>query len=159
MNHESYMHMALQQAQQAALNDEVPVGAVLRLADGSLFQSHNAPIGLSDPSAHAEMQVIRAAAQHIGNYRLTGSTLYVTLEPCIMCAGVLLQARIQTLVYATAEPKTGAVESLHQLLHDPRLNHRIDIITPILAEKSANLLRSFFKERRKKNKHLRKLKP
>jgi len=152
MKHEVGMRQALLQAKQAALVQEVPVGAMLCLADGQQFVAHNAPIALADPSAHAEMQVIRAAAKAIGNYRLNGATLYVTLEPCIMCAGLLLQARIQTLVYAAPEPKTGAVASLHQLLNDPRLNHHIEVIPSVLAEESALLLRQFFKARRKQKK-------
>jgi len=155
MNHEQYMSLALQQAKQAAQRQEVPVGAVLVLADGTLFQAHNQPITQSDPSAHAEVQVIRNAAKHTHNYRLTGAVLYVTLEPCIMCAGLLLQARIQTLVYGAPEPKTGAVQSLYQLLNDPRLNHQVTIITPVLAEDSAQLLRDFFRERRKAKKELK----
>lgn len=151
-DHLFYMQEALLEAEKAALNAEVPVGAVLVLADGQVFKAHNAPIRLSDPSAHAEMLVIRAATKQLANYRLTGSTLYVTLEPCLMCAGLLLQTRIQTLVYATPEPKTGAVHSLYQVLSDARLNHQVEVITPLLATQSAHLLRGFFKDRRKKAK-------
>ncbi|MDQ6962303.1 MAG: tRNA adenosine(34) deaminase TadA [Mariprofundaceae bacterium] len=160
-DHSSYMQLALEEAKQAALAGEVPVGAVLVLEDGQVFKARNAPITLSDPSAHAEMLVIREATKHVGNYRLTGSTLYVSLEPCLMCAGLLLQARVQTLVYAAPEPKTGAVHSLYQVLDDTRLNHQVEVITPLLAEQSSSLLRCFFKERRakhKKDKLLRHLK-
>jgi len=148
MNDTHYMQLALQQAEIAAAQSEVPVGAVLLLADGQLIASHNAPIGEQDASAHAEMRVIRTACRQTGNYRLPGSTLYVTLEPCCMCAGAMLHARIDRLVYAADEPKTGAVHSLYQLLQDARLNHQIEVRRGLLAAQSSQLLRAFFRQRR-----------
>ena len=144
-----YMKKALQQAEIAAENSEVPVGSLLLLADGTELLSHNAPITLHDASAHAEMRVIRDACQHLINYRLTGSTLYVTLEPCTMCAGAIVHARIGRVVYGAAEPKTGAVESLYQILSDQRLNHQPELTAGVLAEQSGELLKRFFRKRRK----------
>ncbi|NWF35509.1 tRNA adenosine(34) deaminase TadA [Mariprofundus sp. KV] len=145
-----YMSIALQQAEIAAEMEEVPVGALLLLADGSEVASHNAPIDLHDASAHAEMRVIREACRLSENYRLAGSTLYVTLEPCLMCAGAIVHARIGRVVYGASDSKTGAVESLYQILSDKRLNHQPEITAGILAGESSELLKSFFKSRRKK---------
>jgi tRNA(adenine34) deaminase len=142
------MNMALQQAEIAAEKGEVPVGAVLVTEDGKVFASHNAPITLNDASAHAEMRVIRDACSAIGNYRLIGSTLYVTLEPCTMCAGAIVHARIARVVYGAADPKTGAVESLSKVLSDERLNHQPEITGGVLAEVCGDLLKRFFKARR-----------
>jgi len=145
-----YMNIALQQAVIAEQNGEVPVGAALLLADGSLHVAHNAPISLNDACAHAEMRVIRAACAASNNYRLPGSTLYVTLEPCCMCAGAMIHARIERLVFAASDTKTGAVTSLYQLLNDKRLNHQLEISSGVLAEESSRLLRDFFAKRRRK---------
>ncbi len=145
-----YMNMALQQAEIAAENGEVPVGALLITEDGQTFASHNAPITSNDASAHAEMRVIRMACEAVGNYRLGGSTLYVTLEPCSMCAGTIIHARIGRVVYGATDPKTGAVESLYQLLNDSRLNHQPEVTSGVLAEQSGDLLKSFFRARRKR---------
>jgi len=148
--HKDIAHMkeAIQQAEISEENCEVPVGAVLVLADGREFTAHNAPIMSSDASAHAEMRVIRMACDAIGNYRLPGSTLYVTLEPCLMCAGAIIHARIARLVYGAKDLKSGAVESLYQVLSDKRLNHQPEIIAGVLAEECGDLLRHFFKQRR-----------
>lgn len=143
-----YMNKALQQAEIAAENGEVPVGALLLLEDGREFTGSNAPIASSDASAHAEMQVIRQACKATDNYRLTGSTLYVTLEPCTMCAGAIIHARIKRVVYGAADIKTGAVESLFQILSDPRLNHQPEVTGGILADECGSLLKQFFKARR-----------
>lgn len=151
-SHESdkiYMNMALQQADIAAEKEEVPVGAVLVLPDGSFHAGHNAPISEHDASAHAEMRVIRAACQAIGNYRLGGSTLYVTLEPCVMCAGAIIHARIARVVYGAADPKTGAVESLYRILDDTRLNHRPQVSGGLMAEDCGRTLKAFFQRRRR----------
>ncbi|MDX8392049.1 MAG: tRNA adenosine(34) deaminase TadA [Mariprofundaceae bacterium] len=145
-----YMNIALQQAVIAKENGEVPVGSALLLDDGSLHLAHNAPISLHDASAHAEMRVIRAACAATDNYRLPGSTLYVTLEPCCMCAGAIVHARISRLVFAASDEKTGAVRSLYRLLDDKRLNHRVAISSGVLAEECSRLLRDFFAERRRK---------
>lgn len=142
------MILALQQAEIARQNGEVPVGAVLLLADGSVHASHNAPITLHDASAHAEMRVIRAACEATGNYRLAGSTLYVTLEPCTMCAGAIVHARIGRVVYGATDPKTGAVESLFGILSDTRLNHQPEVTGGIMAEACGTMLREFFRGRR-----------
>jgi len=143
-----YMNMALQQAVIAAESSEVPVGAVLVTADGDTYAAHNAPITLHDATAHAEMRAIRAACEAIGNYRLIGSTLYVTLEPCTMCAGAIIHARIKRVVYGADDPKTGAVTSLYRILSDPRLNHRPEITSGIMAEPCGALLKRFFRQRR-----------
>jgi len=151
MMHIYYMRKAIEQAEIAAKNGEVPVGAILCI-DGLEFASHNAPISTADASAHAEMRVIRAACAAIGNYRLNKATLYVTLEPCCMCAGTIVQARIGHVVYGAADPKAGAVVSVYQILSDPRLNHQPRITGGILAEPCGELLRQFFRERRKQSK-------
>jgi len=144
-----YMQLALEQAELAAQAGEVPVGAVLVLEDGQVFTSHNAPISLHDASAHAEMRVIRAACAATQNYRLTGSSLYVTLEPCAMCSGAIIHARIKRIIFGATDPKTGAVRSLYQLLSDTRLNHQPQVSAGILADESSRLLKHFFKCRRK----------
>ncbi len=145
-----YMNMALQHAEIAAEFSEVPVGATVVLADGRIFSSYNAPISLHDPSAHAEIRAIRAACKAVCNYRLTGGTLYVTLEPCLMCAGAIVHARISRVVYAAADPKTGAAGSLYHILSDARLNHQPVVEGGILAEESAVLLKDFFGQRRQR---------
>lgn len=143
-----YMNIALQQAEIAAEKGEVPVGAVLVTEDEQIFTSHNAPITLNDASAHAEMRVIRMACEAVGNYRLTGATLYVTLEPCTMCAGAIIHARIARVVYGATDPKTGAVESLSHVLSDSRLNHQPEVVSGVLANECGALLKRFFKDRR-----------
>ncbi len=145
------MEIALQQAELAAEHGEVPVGAVLILPDGQQFVAHNASISTCDASAHAEMQVIRAACQAIGNYRLVGAQLFVTLEPCAMCAGAIIHARIKRVIYGASEPKTGAVESLYQLLSDKRLNHQAEFKGGVLADACRTQIKAFFKSRRKKS--------
>ncbi|MDQ6976205.1 MAG: tRNA adenosine(34) deaminase TadA [Mariprofundaceae bacterium] len=149
MNHEYYMQQALEQAALAAALGEVPVGAVLRMPDERCFLAHNAPISHHDPSAHAEVRVIREASQKIKNYRLGGGILYVTLEPCLMCAGLMVHARIDTLVYAADDRKTGAVKSLYRVLHDERLNHQVTVIDGILADASSTMIKNFFRRRRR----------
>jgi len=151
LSDEQYMEIALQQAELAAEHGEVPVGAVLILPDGQQFVAHNASISTCDASAHAEMQVIRAACQAIGNYRLVGAQLFVTLEPCAMCAGAIIHARIKRVIYGASEPKTGAVESLYQLLSDKRLNHQAEFKGGVLADACRTQIKAFFKSRRKKS--------
>lgn len=145
-----YMKVALQQAEIAAEKGEVPVGAVLLLADGTEIIARNAPIALHDATAHAEIRAIRDACKHIENYRLTGSTLYVTLEPCTMCAGAIVHARISRVVFGADDLKTGAVSSLYEILSDKRLNHQPEITSGIMADQCSSLLKSFFRNRRKK---------
>jgi len=145
---EYYMRRALQQAALAAECGEVPVGAVLLLPDGQLFEGHNAPILNHDATAHAEIQVIRAACAALGNYRVLGAQLFVTLEPCAMCAGAIVHARIRRVIYGATEPKTGAVESLYSLLSDARLNHQTDVTSGVLADDCREQIKAFFKARR-----------
>jgi len=144
-----WMRQALAQARIAAEFEEVPVGAVLVDAQGELVAvGHNQPISAQDPSAHAEIVTLRAAAQKLGNYRLPDTTLYVTLEPCTMCVGALVHARVGRLVYGATEPKTGAIESAHQLFETGKFNHHPEIEGGVLADESAALLTRFFEKRR-----------
>jgi tRNA(adenine34) deaminase len=143
-----WMERALSEAIDAARLGEVPVGAVLVGPDGLLAAAGNSPIRLHDPTAHAEILAIRAASADQRNYRLPGTTLYVTLEPCVMCMGALIQARIGRLVYGATDPKTGAAASVYTVGSDGRLNHDIEICGGILAERCGELLRTFFKTRR-----------
>ena len=146
--HTLYMQMALDLARQASLNGEVPVGAII-VKDGKIIgHGSNAPIGLCDPTAHAEIQAMRQAAAHIGNYRLVDCTLYVTLEPCAMCSGAMLHARIAKLVYGASDPKTGACGSVINLMHEPKLNHHTEVVGGVLAEECGAVLTAFFKQRR-----------
>jgi tRNA(adenine34) deaminase len=143
------MREALAEAERGGAAGEVPIGAVV-VIDGSIVgRAHNAPVARRDPTAHAEVLALREAAEKAGNYRLPGATLYVTLEPCAMCCGALVNARIASVVYGARDPKAGAVESLFRLLDDPRLNHRVDAVGGVLAEASAALLRRFFDRRRR----------
>ena len=145
---EHFMQFALEEARAAAAAGEVPIGAILLLEGKILARASNRTIRDTDPTAHAEIVVLRDAARALGNYRLTGATLYVTLEPCIMCAGAMVQARISRLIYGADEPKGGAVRSCFELLSESRLNHQVEVTPGILAAESAELLLSFFAERR-----------
>jgi len=139
-----FMQQALQLAQTAAKNNEVPVGAVLVLENKMIGQGWNQPIHSCDPTAHAEIIALRQAAKHLNNYRLIDTTLYVTLEPCIMCIGAIVHARVKRVVYAAADPKVGAVQSA---LTQP-FNHQVEYVSGVLAEPCSELLRQFFKARR-----------
>ncbi|EMG38696.1 tRNA-adenosine deaminase [Desulfocurvibacter africanus PCS] len=144
------MDVALRQAHEAGSVGEVPVGAALLSAEGKLLaQAHNAPLSLNDPTAHAEMLCLRQGASTLGNYRLTGCILAVTLEPCIMCLGAMVHARIAGLVIGARDPKTGAVLSRLKGLRLPFLNHQFWVLEGIMAEECGNLLSSFFLRRRK----------
>jgi tRNA(adenine34) deaminase len=143
-----YMHLAIVQAQAAALRGEVPVGAIVVLDDRILAAAGNRTITDCDPTAHAEIVALREAAQKAGNYRLLGASLYVTVEPCAMCAGALVQARVARLIYGADEPKGGAVRTCLQVLEAPALNHRVEVVSGVLAEESVKLLQSFFSARR-----------
>jgi tRNA(adenine34) deaminase len=143
-----WMGQALELARRAEACGEVPVGAVLVRDDRVLGAGFNQLISNSDPSAHAEMLAIRQAARMTGNYRIPGSTLYVTLEPCSMCAGAIIQARVSRVVYAADDPKTGAAGSVFDILNNPALNHRCDVVSGVLAEEAAQVLRAFFRQRR-----------
>ncbi len=143
-----WMRRALELAQRAALEGEVPVGAVL-VKDGKLVvEGWNRPIAENDPSGHAEMRVLREAGKVLGNYRLPGTTLYVSLEPCPMCAGALVHARVERVVYAAADPRTGAAGSVFNLLQSEALNHRCEVEGGLMAEESSALLQDFFRRRR-----------
>lgn len=142
------MRRALVLAGEAARSGEVPVGAVV-VADGAMVgEGFNQPIAAHDPTAHAEIVALRAAAQALGNYRLTGATLYVTVEPCLMCVGALVHARIGLVVYGAAEPKAGAIESMTSAHELPGLNHRLTAVGGVLADESRALLQQFFRDRR-----------
>ena len=145
----AWMRQALAQARLAAEKDEVPVGAVLVDESGELVAAgHNQPISTNDPSAHAEIVTLRAAAQKLANYRLPGCTLYVTLEPCTMCVGALVHARVKRLVYGATEPKSGAIESAQRLFENSRYNHQPEIEGGVLAAECSRLLSAFFEARR-----------
>jgi len=151
MTPEEYMRLALAEARQAAKEDEVPVGAVLLAKDGAILaKAHNQTIGLSDPTAHAEILAIRAAARAMGNYRLVGTTLYVTIEPCIMCMGALLHARVKALVYGARDPKWGGAGSCCDLACDPHFNHTIEVRGGILEKECRELMQVFFQGKRLK---------
>lgn len=146
--HDRHMLHALELAKRAADLGEVPVGAVV-VRDGEIIgEGYNQPIGQHDPTAHAEIIAIRDAAARVGNYRLPNSTLYVTIEPCTMCAGALIHARIKTLVYGAAEPRAGVIESAARLLEHDFYNHRIECVGGVLSEQCSALMRSFFSKRR-----------
>lgn len=142
------MRAALGEARKAAANGEVPIGAVVDIDDQIVAAAFNKPISSVDPTAHAEILALRMAALKAGNYRLTGATLCVTVEPCAMCVGALVHARIGTLIYGTPEPKTGAVRSTMKLLDDPSWNHRMIVVSGVLADECREMLQAFFKERR-----------
>jgi len=142
------MAQALQLAQRAEAEGEVPVGAVVVYQGQVIGEGWNAPIARHDPTAHAEIHALREAAARLGNYRLPGSTLYVTLEPCVMCAGAILHARIQRVVYGARDPKTGASGSVFDVLTTDKLNHRVEITQGVLQQQCGDLLRQFFKSRR-----------
>ena len=143
-----FMRKALEEARLAAEAGEVPIGAVLVQGEQLLARASNRTIRDCDPTAHAEIVALREAARVLGNYRMPGTTLYVTLEPCAMCAGAVVQARVDRLVYGADDPKGGAVSSCFSVLSHPKLNHRVDVTSGVLAEESAAILQSFFAERR-----------
>jgi tRNA(adenine34) deaminase len=143
-----FMKEALAEARSAAAAGEVPIGAVL-VHDGKILaRSGNRTIRDCDPTAHAEIIVLREAARLLGNYRLADTTLYVTIEPCCMCAGAMIQARVPRLVYGTVDPKGGAVHTCFQILSDPRLNHQVEVTSGVLAADCASVIQTFFSERR-----------
>ena len=144
-----FMRRALRRAKAAGKRGEVPVGAVLVAADGTvLAKAGNAAIRRRDPTAHAEVRVLRSASKSLGNYRLPGTTLYVTLEPCPMCASALVHARVARIVFAAADPRTGACGTVFDLVRDARLNHSVEVEGGLLAEEASRLLRDFFIARR-----------
>jgi len=145
---EFWMDEALREAQRAEVAGEVPVGAILVCDSQIVGRGHNRPISSHDPTAHAEILALRYAAQKIGNYRLPGCDLYVTLEPCAMCAGAIVHARIRRLVYGADDPKAGAVVSVMRLLENPALNHQVQVTSGVLAGKCMEMVQGFFRERR-----------
>ncbi len=147
-NDSFWMRRALALARQAGEKGEVPVGAVLVKDGVPLAEGFNLREQRGSPIAHAEMLVIQDATEKVGNWRFTGTTLYVTLEPCAMCAGAIVLARIPKVVYATPDPKSGAAGTLYNILQDERLNHRVELISGVLAEESSALLKAFFRQRR-----------
>ncbi|MBT9612643.1 MAG: tRNA adenosine(34) deaminase TadA [Burkholderiales bacterium] len=149
MNDESFMREALTLAQLAWEDGEVPVGALVVKGEEIIGRGYNRPISSHDPSAHAEIQALRDAAQHLGNYRLPGCTLYVTIEPCTMCAGAIMHARIARVVYGARDAKTGAHGSVVNLFAEPRLNFHAEVVFGVLAEECGKLLSDFFAERRR----------
>ena len=148
MNDEDYMRAALEQARAAGAADEVPVGAVVVCGGEIVGRGFNQPIGRHDPTAHAEIMALRDAAAHLGNYRLSGCELYVTLEPCAMCSGAIMHARIARVVFGARDPKTGVAGSVLDLFAEPRLNHHATIEGGLLADECGRMLSSFFAARR-----------
>ncbi|MDK2926726.1 MAG: tRNA(adenine34) deaminase [Bacillota bacterium] len=147
---EFYMQRALELARAAAARGEVPVGALVVRGGAVIAESANRREEAKDPTAHAELLAIQTAARELGGWRLTGTTLYVTLEPCAMCAGALVLARVERLVYGADDPKAGAVRSLYRLVEDERLNHRLEVVRGVLAAECGELLREFFRRRRRR---------
>ena len=146
--HDTFMREAIGQALRARDAGEVPVGAVVVQEGRIVGRGFNQPIGGHDPTAHAEVVALRDAARALGNYRLAGTTLYVTVEPCLMCAGAMVHARVGTLVYGTEEPKAGAVRSVMQALENPAFNHRVAVVGGVLEIECRDIMREFFKSRR-----------
>ncbi len=148
MTDHDFMALALEEALQASREGEIPVGAVLVNGGRIIARDHNRPISAHDPTAHAETLVLRAGAAQVGNYRLNGCALYVTIEPCPMCAGAILQSRVSRLVFGARDEKGGAVTSLYRLLNDSRLNHQVEVTEGVLAEQCQEVIRAFFSKRR-----------
>ncbi len=149
MNDEHYMNLAIKEAQKAADIDEVPVGAVIVDINNEIIGTgFNCPISSNDPTSHAEINALRMASTAINNYRLINTTLYVTIEPCIMCMGAMIHARVKRIVYGAKDPKWGAADSLYRLADDKRLNHQPEIISGICEEKTRQILKDFFINKR-----------
>ena len=145
---EKWMNLALEQAVKAEKEGEVPVGAIL-VKDGLVVaRAHNQPISTNDPTAHAEIQLLRAAGEELNNYRLNGTSLYVTLEPCAMCLGAMMHARVERIVYGAHDPKTGVCGSSENLIDANCFNHKIDLVSGVLENESKQLLKNFFNSRR-----------
>jgi tRNA(adenine34) deaminase len=145
---EKFIKIALAEAESALEEDEVPVGAVVTVGGEILSKAHNKSISMNDPSAHAEILAIRKAADRVKNYRLAGMTIYVTLEPCVMCAGAIIQARISRLVFGAHDPKSGGVVSLYNILDDGKLNHSVEITGSVLENECSEILSRFFRKKR-----------
>ncbi len=152
MNDKDWMQHAFELAKKAEAQDEVPVGAVIVYEDKIIGEGWNQPISSDDPTAHAEIMALRAASTQLENYRLPNTTLYVTLEPCTMCAGAIIHARVSRLVFAVDDPKTGACGSVFNLMQTDKLNHKVEIEKGVMEEECRSLMQSFFKEKRAKQK-------
>jgi tRNA(adenine34) deaminase len=150
MDHNYFMRLAINEAKKSAKKDEVPVGAVIVLDGKILARAHNSIIGKHDPAGHAELLAIRKASKKTGNERLPGAVLYATLEPCAMCAGAILLARVKILVYGADDPKTGACGSAHAILNSAKNNHQVEIIKGVMKDESSGILKEFFRGKRKK---------
>jgi tRNA(adenine34) deaminase len=148
VKHDAFMDAALEQARLALAAGEVPIGAVLVIDDEIVARGYNQPISACDPTAHAEVLVLRDAARSVGNYRLTEADVYVTVEPCLMCVGALVHARVRTLIYGAAEPKTGALVSSTRALETPALNHRFAVTAGVREDAARELIQQFFREKR-----------
>jgi len=155
LNHEHWMRHALTLAQRAREEGEVPVGAVLVYQNQAIGEGWNRPIGRHDPTAHAEIMALRQGGMVLQNYRLIDTTLYVTLEPCVMCAGAMVHSRIGQLVFGARDAKTGAAGSLIDVLHHPGMNHRVEITEGVLADDCSSMLSDFFRHRREQKKNLK----
>lgn len=152
MNDLFYMAMALEEAEKAARMNEVPVGAVLVDESGNILaRTHNQPITMCDPSAHAEMLALRMGGQKTANYRLPGATLYSTIEPCVMCMGAIIHARLSKIVYGASDPKWGAAGSLYNFAFDQRLNHTLEVVAGVCKDEAVDIIKSFFRNKRSKN--------
>jgi tRNA(adenine34) deaminase len=145
---EQYMDLALAEARKAETAGEVPVGAVVIAGETVVGTGFNQPISANDPTAHAEIVALREAGRHLENYRLAGATMYCTVEPCMMCAGAMIHARIARLVFGTPDPKSGSAGSIYNVLTDPRLNHHVEVVSGIREDECAAILRHFFANRR-----------
>jgi tRNA(adenine34) deaminase len=148
VEHEKFMRLALAQAERARAAGEVPIGAIVVLENQVIGEGFNQPISSNDPTAHAEIIALRAAAKAVGNYRLTDATVYVTVEPCLMCVGAMVHARVALVVFGALEPKAGAIQSMARAHEFGRLNHRLGALGGVLVAESRDLLQAFFKERR-----------
>jgi len=148
-NHQKFMQTALKEAEKAGQRAEVPIGAVIVAQNGEILAAdHNKTIELSDPTAHAEILAMRAAAKQLQNYRLLNTTLYVTIEPCIMCMGAIVNARVARVVFGAGDPKWGAAGSLYDFSSDTRLNHRVEVISGVYEEACRRLMKDFFRDKR-----------
>ena len=148
MDDKAFMELALEEARAALEHDDVPIGCVIARGDEVLARAHNARERDADPTAHAEILALRAAAHAIGSWRLEGCSVYVTLEPCVMCAGAIVLSRVEALVYGAPDPKAGAVRSLYNVADDARLNHRVRVTAGLLEQESGELLRAYFSAKR-----------
>lgn len=149
-SHAPFMDLAIKQAEKASRLGEIPIGAVLVDEQNNILSAaHNQTVGMSDPSAHAEILALRAAGNKVGNYRLLNTTLYVTIEPCVMCMGAIVHARVFRVVFGARDPKWGAVGSLYNFAEDGRLNHRVDVVSGICETVCAQMMQKFFQQKRK----------